>query len=221
MSSTPPSAVDLEGFIKDEMTRVAEMDATLPFDPDEYAERLRWVRAVRSRDGIDVLVLTAPDTMCWLHGYSCRWYRWNSSTELPPGQATIVQVDHDRMFLIESGCHEELARLTSCVDDFQAIPSTGLTHEASTDEFIRCLIDEIRPEGWLRGVVRLERWSCVPNPAVAGAIEDGLRASGCDIVDATRVVRSVRRLKSPNEIAETARPLVSAKRAATASGRTA
>jgi Xaa-Pro aminopeptidase len=201
MSSSSPSAVDLEGFIKDEMARLAETDTTLPFDRDEYAGRLRQLREAMSKEGIDVLVLTAPDTMCWLHGYSSRVYEWHCTTQLPPTRATVVHVDRDPMFYVDTAFHEALVRRTSCVDDFRPLPMTGLSSFASVEQFNRFLIGELGSEGWLGGVVGLERWSGVPNPAVTDLIEDAIRASGCKIVDATRSIRSVRRLKSPQEIA--------------------
>jgi Xaa-Pro aminopeptidase len=151
-------------------------------------------------DGVDVLVLTAPDSMCWLHGYQSRWYRAHSSTSLPPTQCTVVAAD-DPMFLIETCFHEELVRLTSCVTDFRGLPETGLDHEAGAQDYVRFLVEQLRREGWAGGVVGLEAWSCVPNPAVYKVMEDGLTAAGCRVVDATSTIRSVRRLKSPAEIA--------------------
>lgn len=187
-------------FIDQETERLAQRPPSLPFGREEYAGRLRRLRAQMSSDGIDVLVVTAPDAMCWLHGYSSRWYRTNSSTQLPPTQCTVVHMEQGPVFMIETGFHEELVRLTSCVEDFRALPATDLNHEASTDDFVRFLVGELAGEGWLGGVVGLERWSCLPNPVVAGAIEVGLTSKGCRVVDATDTVRLVRRLKSPAEI---------------------
>jgi Xaa-Pro aminopeptidase len=102
--------------------------------------------------------------------------------------------------MIETNFHEELVRLTSCVGDFRGIPTTDLNHEASVDDFVRFLVGELSAEGWLGSTVGLERWSCVPNPVVAEAIEAALVARRCRVVDATSTLRSVRRLKSPAEI---------------------
>ena len=191
----------LQDFVGRESERLAERAPTLPFSQAEYAARLQRLRKRMSEDGIDILVLSAPDTMCWLHGYSSRWYRAHSSTLLPPTQCTVVHADHDPMFMIETNFHEELVRLTSCVQDFRGIPSTDLNHEASIADYVRFLVGELRTEGWLGTTVGLERWSSVPNPVVAEAVEGALAAGGCKVVDATSAVRSVRRLKSPAEIA--------------------
>jgi len=191
----------LRAFASREMERLAERPPSLPFDRAEYASRLGRLRRQMAADGIDVLVVTAPDAMCWLHGYSSRWYRTNSSTTLPPTQCTVVHVDSPPMFMIETGYHEELVRLTSCIEDFRPIPATDLNHEASVDDFVRFLVGEVGSQGWLSGVVGLERWSCLPNPVVASAVEAALTEHGCRVVDATSTIRSVRRLKSPAEIA--------------------
>ena len=160
--TVPP---DLEAFIRRETERLAAQPPKLPFAREEYAARLARLRARMLEDGVDVLVLTAPDSMCWLHGYQSRWYRAHSSTTLPPTQCTVVAAD-DPMFLIETCFHEELVRLTSCITDFRGLPETGLDHEAGVQDYVRFLVEQLRREGWTGGVVGLEAWSCVPNPAV-------------------------------------------------------
>ena len=191
----------LRGFIRRETERLAQRPASLPFDRGEYASRLRRLRGQMSADGIELLVITAPDAMCWLHGYSSRWYRTHSSTTLPPTQCTVVHVDESPMFMIEASYHEELVRLTSCVEDFRGVPASDSNGEPSLQDFVGFLVDQIGVEDWLSGTVGLERWSCLPNPAVAGAIESALVEHGCRVTDATSTLRSVRRLKSPAEIA--------------------
>ncbi len=191
---------DLEEFVRREGERLGALAPKLPFAREEYEARLARLRARMLEDGIDVLVLTAPDSMCWLHGYQSRWYRAHSSTTLPPTQCTVVAAS-DPMFMIETRFHEELVRLTSCITDFRGLPDTGLDHEAGVQDYVRFLVEQLRQEGWTRGTVGLEAWSCVPNPAVFKALEEGLAAAGCRVVDATGAIRSARRLKSPAEIA--------------------
>ena len=192
---------DLSDFIARETEQLRARAPSLPFDRAEYAERLRRIRRTMARDGVDVLVLTAPDSMCWLHGYASRWYRIQASTTLPPIQCTVVHLDEDPMFMIETCFHEELVRLTSCVGDFRGIPATGLDHEASVEDYVAFLVGQLRLQGWTGGVVGLEAWSCLPNPAVFKATEEALTEAGWRVVDATHTIRSVRRLKSPAEIA--------------------
>jgi Xaa-Pro aminopeptidase len=192
----------LKAFFDQEMERLRERPPELAFSREEYAARLERLRARMSADGLDLLILTAPDAMCWLHGYASRWYRSNSSTQWPPVQCTVVHVDHDQPVLIETASHDQLIRLTSCVEDVRFIPETGLDDWAAPlEDYVGFIASELRSEGWLGGRVGLERWSSVPNPAVASILEAALTSGGCEVVDATQTVRGVRRLKSAAEIA--------------------
>lgn len=189
----------LREFVAREQEALAARPAELPFSREEYAGRLARLRARMAQDGVEVLILTAPDAMGWLHGYRSRWYRQTSSTTMPPGQCTVVHVE-DGLFMVEVGYHEELVRLTSCVDDVRGISDTDANHEASLEGFLRFLLGELAREGWLGTTVGLERWSCVPSPAMSDLLEAALRERGCRVVDATQAVRGVRLLKSPAEI---------------------
>ena len=194
-------AADLEAFVRAETERLSREQPDLPFTREEYAARLVRLRTRMSEDGVEVLVITAPDSMCWLHGYDSRWYRAHSSTTLPPTQCTVVHASDDPVFLVETSFHEELVRLTSVVSDFRPLPGTGLDQEASVQDYVRFLVDQLRDEGWAGATVGLEAWSCVPNPFVFKALESGLEKAGFRVVDATAMIRSVRRLKSSAEIA--------------------
>lgn len=180
-------------FIRREEERLAQRPAELPFSREEYAARLALLRTGMAESGIDVLLVTSPDAMCWLHGYDARWYRTHSSTHFPPAHCTVVHVDHDRMVLIESADHEQLVRLTSCVDDFRGLGEADLLHDL--------VAAELGARGWTRGTVGVERWSSVPHPAGLAAIEAMLTGRGYGLTDATKVIRRARRIKSPAEIA--------------------
>lgn len=63
-------------FASEERAREAELaDARPAFDPAEYADRLARLRRAMSEAGVDVVFLSRPESMCWLHGYTARWYR--------------------------------------------------------------------------------------------------------------------------------------------------
>ncbi|MEV6984105.1 Xaa-Pro peptidase family protein [Sphaerisporangium sp. NPDC051017] len=181
-------------FIRLEEERLAQRPAELPFSREEYAARLALLRTRMAESGLDILLITSPDGMCWLHGYDARWYRSHSSTCFPPTHCTVVHVDHDRILLIEVAEHEQLVRLTSCVDDFRGIPETDL------DGFTDLLAAELAARGWTRGTVGVERWSALPNPAGLAAIEAMLTTRGYGLADATTVIRRARRIKSTAEI---------------------
>jgi len=191
----------MKAWIEQEMARVVDTKPTLPFTLVEYEDRLARLRAAMTAEGIDVLVLTSPDAMGWLHGFAARVYSWHTSTALPPDAATVVHADQDPMFYVDSAFHEALVSNTSCVTDFRPIQDTGVSAYSSLDDFNQHLVGELRREGWLGGVIGVERWSGCPPPAAADATRDALVDAGCKVVDATGVIRGTRRLKSPAELA--------------------
>jgi Xaa-Pro aminopeptidase len=134
--------------------------------------------------------------MCWLHGYRARWYRTQASTIWPPLATTVVHVDHDAPVHFDFVREEHLVRATSIAADVRLFPAgcEGLDGAA----FLARALDRA---GWLPGRVGLELWSPVPNRAVSEAIEAALVQRGARVVDATRIVRDVRRIKSPAELA--------------------
>ncbi len=59
----------------------------LPFEPEEYEERLTKVRTAMEQRGIDVLIATDPSNMAWITGYD----GWSFYTH----QAVVVTLDED------------------------------------------------------------------------------------------------------------------------------
>ena len=190
---------DVNAYIAVQESEFADRPPNLPFTEAEYADRLARLRRKMAEEQVDTVLLTAPDTMCWLHGYTSRWYRAHSSTRFPPVHCTVVHVDHDRILLIDTAGHEDLARLTSCVHEFVGVPDEG--SEPSVADFLAVLVRELTARNRLGGRIGVERWSSVPNPAVAGAIETVLTGHGAEVVDVSAPVRSIRRLKSRQELA--------------------
>ena len=190
---------DIDTYIRDQEAELADRDRQLPFTEAEYRDRLTRLRRRMATDRLDVLLLTAPDTMCWLHGYTNRWYRQHSSTRFPPVHCTIVRADDERTVLIEPAYHEQLVRLTSCVDEFVGVE--GFRGEPTLTDFVDVLTTELSARGGPYGRIGVESWSSVPNPAVAGTVASALTGRGATVVDASAAVRGVRRIKSPAEIA--------------------
>lgn len=190
----------IRNFIRSEEQRAAKEPARLPFPAEEYESRRLRLRRQMTEAGIEVLVITSPDTMCWLTGYASRWYRAGASTALPPCHCIVLHAGGGTPFMIDTGFHQQLVRITSCIEDLRLLPDTGLTREPDVREFVGFLVDNLAAEAWLGGVVGLEAFSWVPSPGVYDAIVESLTAKGCTVVDATAVARGARRLKSPAEI---------------------
>src|SRR5436309_6264836 len=67
----------------------------LAFDREEYQGRLRRVRALMAEQKVDLLYVTTPDHVCYLHGYFASWYKANSPMRYPQLYGTAIHVDHD------------------------------------------------------------------------------------------------------------------------------
>lgn len=193
-------APDLQSFVDNEWAKAPELDAPLPFSAEEYADRLGRLQRAMVDSGVDVVVLMAPEPMAWLHGYASRVYEYNAAEAFPVTHATIVHAESGVMFQTDSAFHEELVRRTSCITDFRGLPETGLHSSGRQEDYNAFLVDQLRAEGWLGGVVGLELRSGVPSPAISASMADALREAGCQVVDATSLIREVRRIKSPAEI---------------------
>jgi Xaa-Pro aminopeptidase len=190
---------DINDYIAAQESEFADRAPSLPFTEAEYADRLARLRTKMAEERIDTVLLTAPDTMCWLHGYTSRWYRSHSSTSLAPVHCTVVHAESDRILFIDAASHRDLVRLTSCAHEFVGIPDAA--GEPTAADFVAVLVRELKARGWLGKRIGLERWSSVPNPAVAGVVEAALTDRGASLIDVSVPVRSIRRLKSPQELA--------------------
>lgn len=174
--------------------------SALPFSADEYSARLIALRDAMAESGVDVAIITAPDTMAWLHGYRSRWYRQHTSSSLPPALCTVVHVSEGEPFMIDSQYHEGLVGATSTIRDFRPVPGSSDFHEPSLTDYVAFLTEQVSP--WRGSVVGLELWSCIPSPAVSRVIESMLTSLGCQVVDVSMPFRGIRRRKTAAEIAK-------------------
>ena len=97
------NAQKLIAFLDEQTAQIAAREPDLAFEPSEYAGRLTRLRSAMEAAKIDALVVSAPDAMCWLHGYQARWYKAHSSTAWPPFHCTVAHVDHDRLLPYREG----------------------------------------------------------------------------------------------------------------------
>lgn len=197
-------------FIAEEIQRTEELEPELAFEPSEYRDRLSRLRQAMVEAKIDILVITAPDATAWLHGLMPRFYAWHCSTQFPAEFATLVHVENDPVIYIDQAMHAEIVRRTSVVTDFRPLPEMSFTSYSPLEAHLDFLIDQLRLEGWHTGTVGMEHWSALPNPAVAQKYREMLVGAGYEVMDATSVIRGVRRLKSPAEL----RRITQAQRAA-------
>jgi Xaa-Pro aminopeptidase len=169
-----------------------------PFSRQEYAQRLTRVREWMERTGIELLLVSDPAHMCYLHGYSSTWYRSGASTAFPPLGFTAVHIDSDKLIHFEHIDERALLAETSIVEDCRFYPYPPVQNLKNGLPF---LVSELKASGWLNGRVGLEFHSYVPNRAVSESVQAALLDAGAKaVVDSSSILRQVRRIKSPQEL---------------------
>lgn len=177
-------------------TDYAALDAREPelsFTREEYADRLVRLCAEAAERGVDTLILSAPDSICWLHGYESRWFKAHSSSAYLPLMMTVVRTGTREMVHYDDDHHRYLLRAKSVATELRLSDADG---EVRLDE----IVGDLAKRGWLDGVVGFEFGSHVPNRATSVRLESACVAHGAKPVDATLVSRTARRIKSPAEI---------------------
>jgi Xaa-Pro aminopeptidase len=169
----------------------------LPFPKDEYMERIYRLREMMAQERIDLLFMTAPDSMCYFHGYCPSYSRGHGSTRFPPMAGTAIHIGHGDAVHFDSEGEQMLLFSTSIVEEIYFMRDW-----ASLEEGLSFITNALSAKGWLDGTVGMELWSHLPNRVVSQALEDSFLDHGCKkVVDATRPMRALRRTKSPKEIA--------------------
>jgi Xaa-Pro aminopeptidase len=167
----------------------------LAFEREEYLARIGRVRELMAEQGIDLLYVTSPDHICYLHGYFASWYKAQSPMRYPQLYGTAIHVDSDEFIHFDNPTEAPLLEKMSISTDNRFFS----TREA--DPTLEFITGELRAKGWLSGTVGLEHWSYIPNRAVSDMTQAAFERAGCRVVDASAIVRKVRRVKSPAEIA--------------------
>ncbi len=168
----------------------------VPFSLGEYQKRLSRVCERMARDKIDVLFLSAPESLFYISGYQAEWYQAQSTKLWPPASGIAIHVDHDKFIHFDTEEENVLSRYTSVSTDTRICRET-----TETTGMPSWIAQELKKEGWLPGTVGLEMWSYRPNRAVSEMFQSALEKEGCKVVDGTDIVREVRAIKSPQEIA--------------------
>ncbi|MAC78135.1 MAG: peptidase M24 [Rhodobacteraceae bacterium] len=168
----------------------------LAFPAQEYARRLDKVRALMAEAGIDMLWITTPEHICWLHGFYTSWYKANAPMRYPQCYGTAVHVDHDYTIHFDNPTElPMLSRFSVCED------AVWFRSRFARDN-IPEVMTTLASRGWLNGTVGMEKWSYLPNPAISTMFEGAFSAQGARVEDASKILRQARRVKSPLEIAK-------------------
>ena len=136
-----------------------------PFSTKEYNERLVKVRKNMEENNIDLLYVTMPENICYLHGYMTSWYKANSPMRYPQLYGTLIHVNRENFIHFDYKTEEPVLAKTSISNDNRFFPSRDGKYN------LEFLIHQLKNEGWLKGTVALEYWSYIPNRAVSRMIE--------------------------------------------------
>ena len=180
---------------KEEFLRDFYPDPEQPFPPEEFAARLTRIRARMAEDGIDLLFVQSPEGLNYITGYQCEWYQAQSPKQWPATSGVAIHVDHDRFILFDTEREKLITRYTTVSTDTRIFPPATMRDGG---QFI---VQELAAEGWIGGTVGLEFWSYRPNRVISERFEARFREAGCAVKDASDILREVRWVKSPAEMA--------------------
>jgi Xaa-Pro aminopeptidase len=164
-----------------------------PFPREEYRGRWERIRAAMEAADVRCLVLTAPESICYVTGHAAEWYQANGPEGWVPGSCAALHVDHDEPIQFDDEEEVTLLRFTSVAEDVRIGPGLGT-------EMVDFVVDQLRAAGWLDGRIGVERRSYRPHPAAAAYADAAFARAGAETVDATGVTRGVRRWKTPAEL---------------------
>jgi len=180
---------------RDEVYFQSEPEKEIPFPADEFRDRLTRIRRRMANAGIDMLYIMAPESMYYVSGYQVEWYQAQSPRQWPASSAIAIHVDHDKFILFDSEREAVLGRIFTVSTDTRYFPRDSIRDGA---QFI---ISELKAAGWLNGKVGMEFWSYRPNRVISQRLEAMFQSAGAKVVDATELLREIRWIKSPTEVA--------------------
>ena len=175
------------------ITRHCLPEPEIPFTKEEFANRLGRVREAMQESNIDVLFVSSPEGLYYVSGFLSEWYQAQSPVIWPPASGIAIHRDSGATMHFETAMDEVLARFTSISPDIRI-------HRDGQRTMIDFITAELASAGWLSGTVGLEMFSYRPNRGHSEQFEASLQARGATVVDATAILRDVRRIKSPQEL---------------------
>ena len=157
----------------------------LHFTRDEFAARRRRVCAEMAKAGFDGLLLFRQESMYWLTGYDTSGYSMF--------QGLYMRADGALALLTRSADLRQ-AQLTSVIEDIRVWTDRDGANPAGE---LRDLVAEYGGRGKRLGV----EYHAYGLTAQRGRMVDAAFAAFCELVDASDLVRLLRLVKSPTELA--------------------
>lgn len=169
-------------------------ESEVPFPAAEYRRRSDAIKKGMKEAGVEVLYLSAPESMCYVSGYQSEWYQAQGPKYWLPMSGIAISVDEPDFILFDIVEELTMTKYTTISKDTRIFP--GL----DTWNMHKWVASELEREGWVPATVGLEMWSYRPNRIVSEMFQKELEKVGCKVVDATDIVRNVRWVKSALEL---------------------
>ena len=175
--------------------RALHPPAEVGFTPQEYRGRLDRIRHAMNDARIDTLYLSAPESICYVSGHQANWYQGQAASDWHPGSGIAISCTSDHFIQFEDEDEAFLSRITSISSDVRV-----RGHDGDALDWAGFVCSELASIGWLSGTVGLEFFSSRPNRGYSELFQAALEREGARVLDATPIVRGVRRLKTPAEL---------------------
>lgn len=167
-------------------TTAGGREVTLRFEAAEHRDRLARARAEMRRRGLDALLVFAQESHYWLTGFDTSGYVFF--------QVGVVTADDRPTVLLTRRPDLRQAQVSSLYDDIRI----WLNAEGARPALeLRSILDELGLAGGRVGV----EFATHGLTAANGREVEGALADGCTLVDASDLVRRLRLVKSPAELA--------------------
>lgn len=180
--------------VKEDVLRHCSPEKEVPFSEAEYGQRITQIKRRMADAGIQLLYLSAPESLFYVSGYKAEWYQAQSPPDFPPAGGIAVHVDHDDFILFDYEEEAVMCRYTSVAKDIR------IYAEERQRDMLGWIVDELKREGWLPSRTGIEMRSYRPNRVVSETFQAHLEKAGCQVVDGTDIVRACRSVKSPKEV---------------------
>jgi Xaa-Pro aminopeptidase len=178
---------------KDRFLSMVEPKSEAAFPAEEYQQRLERIRASMADQGLDVLFLSAPESICYVSGYAADWYRSQSSSDWKPASGIAISTESEHYIHFDESDEQLLMKILTFSRDV-------VIHQHSDPPMKDVIVAELERRGWLKGTVGLEMWSYRPNRGYSEMFQAALEEKGCRVIDATKLVRRLRNIKSEREL---------------------
>ncbi len=161
-----------------------------PFSPEEYGERLSRVRALMAKRGLDGMLISSPDNICYLTGLSYHGYFAYQLLVVPQsGQPCLITREMEGPTI-----RDEVPNVRHC--PYSDSAGSGGDVSAQYVEPVNATVQTISEQGLSR--IGFEANSSYFPYGIAQRVQDKL--SNSEFVDASDIVGECRLVKSPQEI---------------------